>query len=554
MNFCKTGFLLLFFTLYFSVFQSDAQPPLPLPAKPKLIVGIVVDQMRYDFLYRYADQYGTGGFRRMLSGGFNAKNTQYSYFPTVTAAGHSSVYTGSVPAINGIVGNEWFDRRLGRTVYCTEDSTARATGGNPSRAGWMSPRNLNVSTITDQLRLSTNFRSKVIGVALKDRGSILPAGHTGTAYWFDGRNGDWISSTYYMADLPRWVKDFNARKLPTQYVSAGWKPLLPLAQYTQSTPDDVPWEAKLPGDTKPIFPHELASPAGGDRFGLIAATPFGNTMTKEIALAAIQNEQLGKGTDTDFLAVSFSSPDYVGHAFGPNSVEVQDVYLRLDRDLAEMLTFLDGWVGKDNYLVFLTADHGVVDVPEFAQSKNLPGGRYNLSKALTDVKAALKTTFGEGDFILAPDNYQLYLNDDLLREKKLSVSQIYEVVKTTLLPQPGIASVVNLHELGNAPLESSQVERLRNGHHPKRSGDIFIGLAPGWLSGNGPGTGTSHSTFYNYDTHVPCVWYGWRVPVGSTVAPTKVADIAPTLAAMLDILEPNGSVGEPIQKLVENLK
>ncbi|MCY7351611.1 MAG: alkaline phosphatase family protein [Cytophagaceae bacterium] len=547
--------LCLFFHFsFFIVHFSFSQTPRPLPAKPKLIVGIVVDQMRYDFLYRYADQYGAGGFQRMLDGGFNAKNTQYSYFPTVTAAGHSSIYTGSVPAVNGIVGNEWFDQGLGRSVYCTEDSTARATGGNPSKAGWMSPRNLSVSTITDQLRLSTNFRSKVVGVALKDRGSILPAGHTGTAYWFDGRNGDWISSTYYMADLPQWVKDFNARKLPAQYVSAGWKPLLPLEQYTQSTADDVPWEAKLTGDTKPVFPHELASPVGGERFGLISVTPFGNTMTKEIALAAIRNEQLGKGADTDFLAVSFSSTDYAGHAFGPNSVEVQDVYLRLDRDLAEMLTFLDGWVGKDNYLVFLTADHGVVDVPEFAQSKKLPGGRYNLSKALTDVEVALKAAFGEGDFIEATTNYQLHLNDALLKEKKLTVNQIYDVVKTTLLPQPGIAAIVNLHELGNAPIESSQVERLRNGYHPKRSGDIFIGMAPGWLSGSGYSTGTSHSTFYKYDTHVPCVWYGWKVPVGFTVAPTNVSDIAPTLASMLDILEPSGSVGEPIRPLVEGLR
>jgi predicted AlkP superfamily pyrophosphatase or phosphodiesterase len=541
----------LFFILHFSFFGFSQKV---LPARPKLIVGITVDQMRYDFLYRYAGQYGNGGFKRLMTGGFNAKNTQYSYFPTVTAAGHSAIFTGSVPAIHGIAGNEWFDQLRGKTVYCTDDSTARATDGNPSAAGRMSPRNLLVTTITDQLRLATNFRSKVVGVALKDRGSILPAGHAGTAYWFDSRDGKWISSTYYMPTLPPWVNEFNARNLPAAYLREGWKTLLPPDQYTQSTPDDVAWEAKLAGDQKPVFPHELAATVGQERYGNIAPTPFGNRLTKEFALAAIQAEKLGKGTDTDFLAVSFSSTDYAGHAFGPNSVEVQDVYLRLDRDLADLLTFLDGWVGKDNYLVFLSADHGVVDVPEFAASHGLPAGRFNLAQATTAVKTALKTAFGEGDFIRAQDNYEYYLNHDLLRAKNLTLAQVYDVVKQTLMPLEGVATVVNLHEMGNAPLDAYHLGLLRNGWNPKRSGDLFIGLQPGWLSGSFPGTGTSHSTFYAYDTHVPCLWYGWRIPAGSTTAPTKVADIAATLAVLLDVLEPSGCVGEPIQKLVENLK
>lgn len=542
-----------FFIPCFS-FGGFSQKPRLLPDRPKLIVGIVVDQMRYDFLYRYADQYGTGGFKRLMAGGFNAKNTQYSYFPTVTAAGHASVYTGSVPAVNGIAGNEWFDAQRGKQVYCVEDSSARATDGNPSAAGRMSPKNLLTSTITDQLRIASNFRSKTIGVALKDRGSILPAGHTGTAYWFDSRDGKWISSTFYMQNLPEWVNAFNARNLPAQYLREGWKTLLPLEQYTQSSPDDVTWENKLAGDKKSVFPHELAAPVGQERYGNIAPTPFGNTLTKEFALAALKAENLGKGTDTDFLAVSFSSTDYAGHAFGPNSVEVQDVYLRLDRDLAEMLTFLDGWVGKDNYLVFLSADHGVVDVPEFAASHRLPAGRFSMAKATAAVKTALKTTFGEGDFIRSEANYEYYLNHDLLREKKLSVASVYDVIRQALLPLEGIANVINLHDFASAPIDTYHLALLRNGWNAKRSGDVMVALQPGWLSGSFPSGGTSHSTFYNYDTHVPCLWYGWKVPAGFTVAPTKVADITPTLAAMLNVLEPNGCVGEPIQKLVENLK
>ncbi len=543
---------LLLFCSFFIVHFSFSQKALP--ARPKLVVGIVVDQMRYDFLYRYADQYGTGGFRRMMEGGFNAKNTQYSYFPTVTAAGHSSVYTGSVPSVNGIAGNDWFDVQRGRQMYCVEDDSVRATDGNPSAAGRMSPKNLLVSTITDQLRIASNFRSKTIGIALKDRGSILPAGHTGTAYWFDGRDGNWISSTFYMPNLPKWVNEFNARNLPAQYLREGWKTLLPADQYTQSTSDDVPWEIKLAGDKRPIFPHEMAAPVGQERYAYVAPTPFGNTLTKEFALAAVRAENLGKGSDTDFLAVSFSSPDYVGHAFGPNSVEIQDVYLRLDRDLAEMLTFLDGWVGKDNYLVFLSADHGVVDVPEFAASHRLPARRFSLVQGTGAVKAALNAAFGSGEYIRGEANYEYYLNHDLLREKKLTVGQVYDVISQTLMPMEGVANVINLHDFANAPLNTHHLALLRNGWHAKRSGDVMVALQPGWLAGSFPGGGTSHSTFYSYDTHVPCLWYGWRVPTGFTVAPTKVADIAPTLAAMLNVLEPNGCVGEPIQKLVENLK
>ena len=517
--------------------------------RPKLVVGIVVDQMRYDYLYRYYDQYVEGGFKRMMNEGFNCRNNHYSYALTVTAAGHSSIYTGSVPAINGIVGNEWYDRFSGKGVYCTEDSTVKTVGSTNVSVGKMSPKNLLTSTVTDQLRIATNFRSKTIGVAIKDRGSILPAGHTANAaYWFDSSTGNWVTSTFYMNDLPQWAKDYNAKKMPSEYLRKGWKLLLPADQYTQSTPDDVAWEGKLPGNAKPVFPYELAGLAG-DAFGVVTNTPWGNTITKEMAIEAVKGENLGKGKETDFLAISFSTPDKIGHSVGPNSVEQQDDYLRLDREFAELFTFLDGWVGKGEYTVFLTADHGVVDVPGFAKEHKLPSGLVSRTNVLKALNKALEENYGKNDFVKATDNNQLYLNHALLKEKKITIAEMTEVVREALLPLPGIADVIDLTDMGKAPLNTYQLELYKNNVNAKRSGDIQIVTQPGWFYGGS--TGTSHGTPYNYDTQVPFVIFGWGINKGETVRRTSVSDIAPTVSAMLHILPPSGNIGTAVEEALK---
>jgi predicted AlkP superfamily pyrophosphatase or phosphodiesterase len=517
----------------------------PYPNQPKLIVGIVVDQMRYDFLYRYYDKYSTGGFKRLMNEGFNCRNHHYDYAPTVTAAGHAAIFTGSVPAINGIIGNEWYNQKTGKSVYCVED-TSVSTVGASTRAGLMSPKNLLVSTITDQLKIANNFQSKTIGIALKDRGAILPAGHTANAaYWYDSKDGSWITSSFYMKELPQWVKDFNAAKLSQKYIAGGWQTLLPLEQYTESTADSVSYEGKLSGEKTSKFPHELAVQAGINLLEVIRTTPFGNSITKDLALAAIKNENLGKSPKTDFLTVSFSSTDYVGHAFGPNSIESEDTYLRLDKDLAEILTTLDNTVGKDNYLVFLSADHGVADVPGFWQANHLPSGLFDRPGAMKQVKEALKNVFGEGEFIRAEDNNQLYLNASVLQEKKLSYAQIHAVVRETLLKREDVADVVDLHNLGNSTLPDYQLSYVKNGLNPRRSGDIMIVMNPSYFSGFK--TGTTHGSLYRYDTHVPLLFYGWKVKNGETTERTNISDIAPTVADFLNILEPNGSVGNVIQ-------
>ena len=536
--------LLVTFSLSAQNKKSTVSFETSVPDKPKLVVGIVVDQMRYDFLYRYADKYSSGGFKRLMNEGFNCRNNHYDYAPTVTAAGHAAIFTGSIPSINGMIGNEWFNQKTGKSVYCVEDSSVR-TVGSDSKAGLMSPKNLLVSTITDQLKIANNFQSKTIGIALKDRGSILPAGHTANAaYWFDSKNGAWITSTFYMNDLPQWVKNFNALKMPQKYMAEGWKTLLPIEEYTESTGDNQTYEAKLSGEKTPTFPHELAAQAGVNLLEVIRTTPFGNTLTKDFALAAIQFENLGKSPKTDFLTISFSSPDYVGHAFGPNSIEIEDTYLRLDKDIAEILTSLDKSLGKNNYLVFLSADHGVADVPGFSQSQKLPAGVLDYGETMKEVKSALKTAFGEGEFIRAEDNSQLYLNANIMEEKKVSYTQIYEIIRKTLLRRDDVTDVVDLHNLANSTLPNYQLNYIKNGFNPRRSGDITLVLNPGWFSGRKQGT--THGSVYSYDTHVPLLFYGWKIKTGETTIRTNISDISPTVADLLNILEPTGSVGNVI--------
>lgn len=535
--------------LSMSTLWAQTKPTKPASlARPKLVVGVVVDQMRYDYWFRYYDKYSEGGFKRLMREGFNCRNHHYHYALTVTAAGHASVYTGSTPAIHGIVGNDWFDKRLGKGMYCVADSTVQPVGTTNAPAGKMSPKNLLVSTITDQLRIGTNYQNKTIGIAIKDRGAILPAGHTANgAYWFDSKTGNWITSTFYMNDLPQWVKDYNAKKRPSELMKQNWNTLLPIEKYTESTADDQPYEAKLPGAKKSVFPYDLAGIAG-DAFGVLASTPHGNTITKEMALEALKNEKLGKGKSTDFLAVSFSTPDYVGHGFGPNSVEEEDIYLRLDRDLAELLNAFDAQVGKGNYLLFLSADHGVMDVTDLWNKNRLPAGRLNIGQVNTAVRAVLKEKFGDGDFIRASENYQFYLNHDLLKQKNLSVDKIVEAIRPTMLDFDGIAEVLNTHDLSNANINDYLLTLYKNGTHAKRSGDIQIVTEPGWMSST---IAATHGAPYNYDTHIPLLFFGWGIKPGETFSRTAVADTAPTVAALLKLLEPSGNIGHIIEDVMK---
>ena len=511
-------------------------------AKPKLVLGIMVDQMRYDFLYRYSEKYSEGGFKRLMNQGFNCKNNHYHYAITTTGPGHAAVYTGSVPAINGIIGNEWYDPLANRSVYVAEDTTVRAVGASEAGLeGKRSPVNMHTTTITDQLKLATSFRSKVIGVAVKDRGGILPAGHSAdAAYWFDAKSGNWISSTYYMKELPQWMKDFNAQKMPDKLMAQKWETLLPIDQYTESEEDNQPYENIMAGEKEPVFPHKIAN------YSALLTSPYGNTITKEVALATLKNEKMGQGKETDFLCLSFSTPDYVGHATGTHSIEIEDTYLRLDRDIEEILNNLDATLGKNNYLVFLTADHGVADISGFLKKHNIPAGVGEGAKEYNYLNGQLVEKFGEGKWIKATDNNQIYLDHNLMAQKNVSMEQVYNLVKSKLLSLGSpVYQVVNLHDFSTATIPVYYKGLLENVYNPKRSGDILVILEPAWFYGQKKGT--THGTMWQYDRHVPLLWYGWKIPQGETVEQTYISDISAPLAALLNILEPNGCVGKPIK-------
>ena len=518
-------------------------------SQPKLVVGIVVDQMRYDYLYRYYNKFGTGGFRRMMDGGFNARNNHYHYAATYTGPGHAAIYTGSAPALNGIVGNDFYERNLGRLMYCAEDTTVN-TVGNTGSAGKMSPRNLLVTTIGDQLKLATDGRAKVIGIALKDRGAILPAGHAANAaYWFDSKDGNFISSTFYQKELPQWVQAFNERKLPEQFMSQKWEPSLPLNSYAESTADDEPYESVLAGETKSVFPHTFAIQAGSSKYEPLRTSPYGDQITKEFALAALKGEQLGQRDVTDMLCVSFSSPDYIGHAFGTHAIETEDQYLRLDQQLADLLTQLDATVGKGQWVAFLSADHGAVDAPGFSQQYRIPAGVRGYGDIGEAVKTALAAAYGPGQWMLSYFNQEVYLNQVLLAEKKIAMQDVYELLKATLLKQKAVINVINLHNLGAEALPELQANLFRNVYHPNRSGDFYVMQAPGWIEGRTKGT--THGTTYAYDTHVPFLLYGWGIKPGQTLRRTHIHDIAPTITALLHLLEPSGCIGDPVEEAIK---
>ncbi|MBY0480374.1 MAG: alkaline phosphatase family protein [Chitinophagaceae bacterium] len=518
--------------------------------RPKLVVGIVIDQMRWDYLYRFNPLFqSNGGFKRMMVEGFSSDNTLVPYAPTVTACGHTCVYTGSVPAIHGITGNNWWDNQLLRNVYCSEDKSVSTVGTN-NDAGQMSPKNMLTTTVCDELRLATNFKSKVIGVAIKDRGSILPAGHSANAaYWYDSKTGNFITSTYYMNELPAWVNQFNKRKLVDSFYNIGWNTVLPKAIYSDYATDDVKaYESKPFGKDLIGFPYDLSAFKGKD-YSKIASTPYGNSLTVEMAEAAVINEHLGKGIATDFLAVSFSSPDYIGHSFGPNSWEMVDDYVRLDNELGKLFSFLDASIGKNQYTVFLTADHAVAHIPGFMKEHKLPAGNFDDNLAHKELNDLIKDKFGISNAIESTSNYQISLNHDKIDSAKQDIDAIKKLIISSLLKKDAVANAFETSKILISTLNKTQREMFANGYYPNRCGDIQIVLKSGYMEGSN--TGTTHGLWAPYDAHIPLLFYGWGIKKGKTRKEYYMTDIAPTIAALLHIQMPSGSVGKVIDEALK---
>ena len=533
-------------------FQLSAQNnPTPQSIKrPKLVVGIVVDQMRWDYLYRYYDRYAVdGGIKRLLGNGFSCSNTLIPYAPTITACGHTSIYTGSVPAITGITGNEWWDYDYGQISYCTGDDNVKTVGGTTSE-GQMSPHNLLVTTIGDELHFATNFRSKVIGIALKDRAAILPAGHSAdAAYWYEETTGNWISSSYYIKELPRWVQDLNAKKMVDQYFNLDWNTLYPINTYVQSAPDEEVYEYRPFGREAKGFPYNLKQFAGTN-YKLLPVTPYGTSYTLDMAKAAVTGEQLGTDSITDLLAISLSTPDYIGHTFGPNSVEAEDDFLRLDKDLGAFFSFLDDKVGKGEYLVFFTADHGGAHVPQFLRQHKVPTGNADGNAYEAALNKLLKDKFGKDKLVTGIMNYQVYLDHAAIKAAGINKDTIYKQVIDYLLDQEAVYRAFPLDNLSGVTLNATIKSSISNGYYPPRSGDIQILYKPQWIEGFTNG-GTTHGAWNPYDAHIPLLWYGWNIKPGETSRDVYMTDIAPTVAALLHIQMPSGSVGHVIQEVVK---
>src|SRR5579863_720266 len=511
---------LLFFSFLLAAISFAAAAPAQTttaPARrPKLVLAIAIDQFRYDYLTRYRSEY-TGGLARLLTRGAVFTDANYENAPTVTAVGHSTFLTGALPCVSGIVGNEWFDRTTGKVVTSVSDDSVQllgATGGEGA-----SPRRLLVDTVGDELKIATDGKSHVIGVSLKDRSAILPAGHMADgAFWVDAKTGSIVSSTYYFADLPAWVKDLNGSKPADKYAGVEW------------------------------LGHKLGT-AGDDSFyGALPATPFGNEIIELISERAIISEKLGKHAATDLLAVSFSSNDYVGHAYGPDSPEAHDTAVRTDKLFDKFFRFLESQVGMQNVLVVLTADHGVAPVPELTAERKIGGGRMPPKAVQDAVQAALDQKFGKAKWIANAGAEAIYLDHEVIRQKKHEQGEIQRVAADAARAVPHVARVFTGEELAEGGAMGDSIgRRVQNGYNAVRGGDLLIVLEPYWMYS---AKGTTHGTPYNYDTHVPIIFMGPGIKAGRYDKPARPNDIAPTLATLLEVEIPSGSSGRVLDEML----
>ena len=543
----KQMLLIIILVSTFGCFQSDKITN----SKPKLVVGIVVDQMRYDYIPRFWSHYSDGGFKRLIKQGFNFKNAQFNYIPTFTAPGHASVFTGTTPSVHGIIGNNFFDRKSKEMVYCVGNSRYKTIGSN-SKEGQMSPQRLKTTTLADQNRLATQFRGKTIGIAIKDRGAILPAGHTANAaYWFEGgKSGDWISSSFYMDELPSWVKKFNESEVAVKYLKT-WDTYKKISSYTQSGPDNNPFEGIFKGKEEPVFPYHLKKLAdNNDFFDIISNSAYGNSLTTDFALAAIKGEGLGKDSNTDVLTLSYSSTDYVGHRFGVNSKEIQDTYIRLDRDIERLLNFLDQQVGKGNYTLFLTADHAAVQVPSYLQSVKIPAGYIDRGDFNNRMKRFMQKTFGRTDLVENFSNFQIFLNKETIAQLKNDTYQeVVDAFAKWAMTLPKIENVFTAKQLHENAYTSGIGWLLKNGYNQKRSGDIM--LVPDLATISYSKTGSTHGSGNTYDTHVPLIFFGNGINKGSASKKVYTIDASPTLSVLLGNAFPNGTTGDVLTEVID---
>lgn len=497
----------ILFCIVLSIVGLTAMAQSKFGERPKLVVGIVVDQMRWDYLSRYYDKFSNDGFRRLIDKGFSCDNCLINYFPTITAIGHASVYTGTTPAFHGICGNNFYLNDSTK-VYCCRDDSVQPVGSTNDK-GRMSPRNLVATTIGDQLRLHTDFVSKVIGVSYKDRAAILPAGRSATAaYWLDLENMQFITSTYYMDELPKWAKDYNV-----------------------------------------VLSRNREAREAGEDIGL---SPLCGTVTTDMAIAALKGERLGKNDRTDMLCVSYSQTDVIGHKWGTRGSHTDDAYLKLDRDLGRLFRALDSQVGDGNYVVFLTADHGAAHNWAYMQDHKLGGGKASCADICEHAEAAVAAELNSTEPVIADIlDYRIYLDRRSIARQGLDVQRVTDIIVKSVQNEEYVIFVAPFADMRTAAVPPIISERALMGYYPVRSGDILFVPKPGYYDFNkwSSATGTTHGEWNPYDSHIPCLFYGWHVPHGATSREVHINDIAPTICQLLHIQQPNACSGQAIVEI-----
>jgi predicted AlkP superfamily pyrophosphatase or phosphodiesterase len=518
---------------------------------PRLIIGIIVSQMRYDYIYRFWNKCEENGFKKLITRGTYCKNASFNYLLSQEGVGHATIVTGALPASHGIVSKEWYLSLQDKIVQSIEDEKYNTVGGS-FEAGKYSPENLMCTTFSDELRLSNNLKSKVFSISLDPAPAILSGGHTANGvYWFDEKTGNWVTSTYYNDSLPLWVRDFNSRKFQDVYLEREWNTLLPVDSYTESLPDDNRYEKGIKGQS--VFPYNLSELANVKKrkpdYNILKCTPFGNSLVKDLAISCIVNEDLGKDEFPDILNICFTSTENIGNLFGPNSVEVEDAFLRLDKELAHFLNFIDETIGKENVLIFLTSDHGISHMPDYLNDYKIPAGYFNERGAVSLLKSALNNVYGQGDWVKAYNSQQVYLNRTLIEDAKIPLDEIQDYTARFLLQFTGVANTVTSTTLQTTNFSGGIFEKIQNGFNQKRSGDVIINLKAGWTEKGDESSNAGLS--YAYDSRIPLIWYGWKTGRNTILRPVDIRDIAPTISAFLNITYPNACTGNPVLELLK---
>ena len=525
---------------------------------PDLVVGLIFDQMRADYIYKYWDHYEEGGIKRLVNEGHTFRNAYFRHLITSTAPGHAAAMTGASPSVHGLLANSWYERELDRNINAIEaiGSGYRGVGSLPEYNGEKSPNNMLTTTVGDELFMFTGERSKTVGISRKDRGAILPAGHTGTAYWFEGATGNFITSTYYMDELPDWLQDFNSRDLTQEYLTRIWEPLLPMEKYVESRSDYNNYEGTFPGMDTPTFPVDLSYlvEEHGEGPSLLNATPFADELLFDLAKAAIEGEELGRRNVSDILNVSLSAPDAIGHRFGPASKQVQDYYIRMDRYLASFIEYLDDEFGMENVLIFLTADHGSAYIPEYMNDLGIPTGHSKFGVSVNmqirqAVEEYLEQAYGD-NFLLAYSRQNLYLDHSYMDENHLDHVTVQKQVKRFVLSLEVIGGAITADALNNQEFTEGIRARAMHSFHQKRSGDIFVWLQPQTHHGTGTGS-TGHGSGWVYDTHIPLIFFGNGIGHGQSNERVYVSDIASTVSVFLNSPFPSGNIGNPMNDFIK---